>query len=110
MMAALALALCAQGEPAGAVVVHSRGGHFRAQLAKAPGQERVADAIARWKLEVGDAAGRALWSSFHPAPGATQRFLLAQDGSFFAVVDTHYGDAKAVVSDLPKEVAGSSGH
>lgn len=95
MIAALALAMCAQ---AGEIVVHSRGGHFRALLAKAPGQERVADAIARWKLVVSDAEGRALWSAFHPAPGATQRFLLAQDGSRFAVVDTHYGDAKAVVT------------
>lgn len=95
MIAALALAMCAQG---GEIVVPSRGGHFRAVLAKAPGQERVADAIARWKLEVSDADGRALWSAFHPAPGATQRFLLAQDGSRFAVVDMHYGDAKAVVT------------
>lgn len=99
MIAALALALCAQAEAgAGQVVVHSRGGHFRAQIAKAPGQERVADAIARWKLTVEDAEGRALWSAFHPAPGATQIFLLAQDASRFAVVDRHYGDAKAVVT------------
>lgn len=100
MIAALLLAVCARadGHPAGEIVVASRGGHFRAVLAKAPGQERVADAIARWKLEVRDADGRALWSAFHPAPGATQRFLLAQDGSRFAVVDTHYGDAKAVVT------------
>lgn len=99
MIAALAFALCAQSvAAAGPVVVQSRGGHFRATLAKAPGQERVADAIARWKLEVEDAEGRALWSAFHPAPGATQRFLLAQDGSRFVVVDTFYGDAKAVVT------------
>jgi hypothetical protein len=99
VIAALALLVCAQADAnAGAIVVHSRGGHFRAQLAKAPGQERVPDAIARWKLEVEDADGRALWTAFHPAPGATQRFLLAQDASRFAVVDTHYGDAQAVVT------------
>lgn len=101
MIAALALALCAstaQAPAGGEIVVESRGGHFRAVLDKAPGQERVADAIARWKLAVSDREGRLLWSAFHPAPGATQRFLLAQDGSRFAVVDTHYGDAKAVVT------------
>ena len=101
MIALVALALCLQARepsPVGEVVVHSRGGHFRAALAKAPGQERVPDAIARWKLVVSDAEGHALWSCFHPAPGPTQRFFLAQDASRLAVVDTVYGDAQPVVT------------
>ncbi|HVS17840.1 MAG TPA: hypothetical protein VMT18_04505 [Planctomycetota bacterium] len=101
MIALLALALCARAqEPPrpDEVVIHSRGNHFRAVLAKAPGQERVPDAIARWKLAVSDADGHLLWSAFHPAPGATQRFSLAQDASRFAVVDTRYGDGQAVVT------------
>ena len=40
--------------------------------------------IARWRLEVRDADGREQWSSFHPAPGAGERYGLAEDGSVYA--------------------------
>ena len=43
------------GPPANAEVT-SQGGLFVARLAKARGQERVPDPIARWRLEVGDLA------------------------------------------------------
>lgn len=101
MIALVALALCAQAQtpaPPPEHVVHSRGEHYRAVLAKAAGQERVPDAIARWKLTVSDAEGHALWSCFHPAPGPTQTFHLAQDARWFAVVDRRYGDAQPVVT------------
>jgi len=67
LLAVLALAPAPQ-EGAQGLVVPGQGGLYEARLAKAAGQERVPDAIARWRLEVADGDGRVLWSCFHPAP------------------------------------------
>lgn len=87
-----------QGEPAKPIEVASQGGHFKARLAKAAGQERVADSIARWRLEVADAEGRALWSQVHPAPQLGQRYLLSEDGAYFVVLAQAWSDSRPVVS------------
>ena len=72
LLCALALLLPFGGPPSDAeLLLESPGGHFHARLAKVAGQEKVADAIARWKLTVSDVDGRALWSCFHPAPHTT---------------------------------------
>jgi hypothetical protein len=85
-------------EPAPGVEVAAPGRLFVARLAKARGQERVPDAIARWRLEVVDADGRALWSTFHPAPGEGERYRLAEDGSVFVVLHPAWSDARPVVT------------
>jgi hypothetical protein len=97
LAAALALQ-AAQGEGAKPIELASQGGHFKARLAKAAGQERVADAIARWRLEVTDADGRALWSQVHPAPQPGQRYLLSEDGAYFVVLAQAWSDSRPVVS------------
>jgi hypothetical protein len=101
----------AQAEPSKPIEIASQGGHFKARLFKAAGQERVADAIARWKLEVSDSDGRALWSAAHPAPQAGQRFLLAEDGAHFVVLAPTWSDSRPIVAihsgaDEPAEIFG----
>ena len=98
---ALALSLvwqAAQAEPAKPIEIESQGGHFKARLGKAAGQERVADAIARWRLEVTDTDGRAQWSTVHPAPQSSQRFLLSEDGAYFVVLAQAWSDSRPIVS------------
>jgi len=87
-----------QGEPSKPIEVASQGGHFVAHLGKAAGQERVADAIARWRLEVTDADGRPQWTAVHPAPQASQRFLLSEDGAWFVVLAQDWSDSRPIVS------------
>ncbi len=77
--------------------VESQGGLFVARLAKAAGQERVADALARWKLDVRDQDGREQWSCFHPAPDQDLRYLLSEEGAVFVAVDPRWSDSRPVV-------------
>jgi hypothetical protein len=98
---ALAVSLAmqaARSEPAKPLEIESQGGHFKARLGKAAGQERVADAIARWRLEVTDADGRSQWSAVYPAPQASQRFLLSEDGAYFVALAQAWSDSRPIVS------------
>lgn len=101
MQLALALFACGpvQDHDAGAV---SANGRFEARIARAPGQERVADRLARRLLTVrdttADPAGEPLWESAWRElldPGA--RYLVSDDGSTFVAVASSYQLARAVV-------------
>lgn len=98
LLCALALALAPQDGAEGGLEVTSQGGLFVARLAKAQGQERVPDAIARWKLSVLDTDGREQWSCFHPAPQAGERHLLSEDGAVFVTLHPQWSDSRAVVT------------
>lgn len=98
-LAPLAVALlgaAASAQAGDELVVRSQGGLFEARLAKAPGQERVADALARWRLEVRDGDGRELWSSLVPGPDPAQRLLLSEDGAVFVRLDPRFRDSRPV--------------
>lgn len=83
-----------------AVEVRSPSGHFTAQIAKAPGQERVSDALARWRLTVRETEpldGSAPWTcAIAHRPGDRWRFL-AEDGRSYVEVEPVYSASRPLV-------------
>jgi hypothetical protein len=101
-LAAIVACIAAQ-EPAFEVVtVTASNGLFLAEVRKAPGQERVKDELARWRLSVYDAPreerSTALWSCFvqHRRPGL-RRHLLSDDGHAFVALEEAYGESRPLV-------------
>ncbi|MBM3990164.1 MAG: hypothetical protein FJ298_04045 [Planctomycetes bacterium] len=105
-MLAFALALLgAQQQPAARLeplTVVSASGHFRAEIARAKGQERVPDALARWTLSVHPnpslESGAARWSASYPHRATPRWHLLSDDGLAFVSVDREYGESRDLVS------------
>lgn len=83
------------------VELRAASGFYRARIDKAPGQERVADALARWKLGVfstdPEAAAAPLWStSFQHRPGE-RLYVLSDDGQTLLVVEPLYSASRPLV-------------
>lgn len=98
----LAAWVCAvQGEVAPVVNASSSNGLFQAEIRKAQGQERVPDAIARWRVSVFEvprsAAGEALWSSSIQHRAGDRSYFLADDGRAFVALEHEYSEARALV-------------
>ena len=98
---ALALIVLLVG-PAPAQEAVSGGGSFSARIARAPGQERVAELLARRLLTVrsntADPAGDPHWSCSYPeVPDATGHFLISDDGSTFVALTGTFAPARVVV-------------
>lgn len=79
----------------------SGNGRFRAAVHKAAGQERVADALARWRLSVfasdPQPSSTPLWSvAFTHRPGA-RLHRCADDGQSILTVETEYSATRALV-------------
>jgi len=81
--------------------IASANGLYRAEVRKAAGQERVADSIARWRLNVysteSGSEGKALWSSLVPHRAGARIVRLADDGSVLAVVERSGAANRALV-------------
>lgn len=88
--------LSAQGEPTalGPIEVVSPAGHYRAEVRKAAGQERVADAVARWKLSVwrtdSQDAAEPLWSCRFAHREGNRIYRLSDDGAALLAVEQDY--------------------
>ena len=84
-----------------AVEVASPNGFFAAEIAKAAGQERVNDVLARWRLSVfaqPRAAGeKPVWSCLYPHRAGERLYLLASDGRALAVIEPEYSEARTLV-------------
>ncbi len=79
----------------------SNNGLFRAQVHKAAGQERVADALARWRLSVFSSDPQSppapLWSvAFVHRPGARLHHC-ADDGQSIVTVESEYSATRALL-------------
>jgi hypothetical protein len=84
--------------PGGAIEVAAPSGRCVARIAKLPGQERLADALARWQLSVHDLAqGRELWSMHYPHDPAPARYFISDDGSTFVRLSEAFSEARPVV-------------
>lgn len=97
--------LCAPQEPAAPlepVTVVSADGHFRAEIARAKGQERVPEALARWTLSVHPnpplESGEPRWSVSYPHRSTPRWHLLSDDGLAFVSVDREYGESRELVT------------
>ena len=97
--------LCAPQEPAAPlepVTVVSASGHFRAEIARAKGQERVPDALARWTLSVHPnpplESGEPRWSASYPHRATPRWHLLSDDGLAFVSVDRAYSESRELLS------------
>lgn len=81
--------------------LRSAAGFYRAEVRKAPGQERVADALARWKLSVfstdPEAAAAPLWSSLFQHRAGERLHVLSDDGQSLLVVEPVYSPSRALV-------------
>lgn len=82
------------------VEVRSPNGRHVARIAKAAGQERVADALARWQVSVvsttSGGAPAELWSGPYPhRPG--QQYLLSDDGLLLVQVSAAYSASHTLV-------------
>lgn len=84
-----------------ALELSSASGLFRAQIGKAPGQERVADALARWRLRVfsndSEASAEPLWSSLFQHRAGERLHLLSDDGQSLLIVEPIYSASRALV-------------
>lgn len=94
----LSTAQGADPAPSSALEVLSPNGRFAARIAKAPGQERLADAVARWRLSVHDLVqGHELWSMHYPHERLPARYFTADDGSTFVRLNEAFSEARPVV-------------
>lgn len=98
-MLPVAALLLAQLAP---VTVDSTSGLYRASIARAPGQERVADTLARWRLDVHarwpEAPAEAVWSCSYPHRDTPRWHFLTDDGLSFVALDREYSEARSLVS------------
>jgi hypothetical protein len=98
---ATAAALAAQtGAPIARIEVTSPGGHFVAAIEKSAGQERVPDALARWRVAVYPSRardGEPSWSAPLRYDADPRRYALSEDGRAFAAVEEAYTQARALV-------------
>lgn len=98
---ALTLAVLLAG-PVSAQEATSANGRFTARIARAPGQERVAELLARRLLTVrasaADPAAKPTWSCTYPeVPGPTGHYLISGDGSTFVALTGVFAPARSVV-------------
>lgn len=98
-MLILAATLVAQLAP---VTVDAASGLYRASIARAPGQERVADTLARWRLEVHarwpEAPAEVVWSCSYPHRDTPRWHFLSDDGLNFVALDREYSESRSLVS------------
>jgi hypothetical protein len=84
-----------------AVLTDSPSGAFRAEIQRAPGQERVADALARWRLEVFEhpraAGAEPLWSASFPHRPGARTYHLADDGRSLSVLELEYTESRPLI-------------
>lgn len=84
------------------VTVDSTSSLYRATIARAPGQERVADTLARWRLEVHarwpEAPAETFWSCSYPHRDTPRWHFLTDDGLSFVALDREYSEARSLVS------------
>ncbi|MCC7014431.1 MAG: hypothetical protein IT454_17860 [Planctomycetes bacterium] len=90
-----------QEAPLPVVSVQSANAMFAAEIRKAPGQEQVPDALARWRLSVYEhprpARAEVLWSCAFPHRAGARAYLLADDGRSLVAVESEYSEARALV-------------
>lgn len=81
--------------------IASGSGLYRAEVRKAPGQERVNDALARWRLSVFSSAPEApsapLWSCVFAHRAGARIHRLSDDGQALLVVEPGYSASRALV-------------
>jgi hypothetical protein len=101
LVCTLALAAQVPSAPLEPVTVVSPSGHFRAEIARAKGQERVPEALARWTLSVHPnpplESGEPRWSASFPHRATPRWHLLSDDGLAFVTVDREYGESRELV-------------
>jgi hypothetical protein len=97
--AALALALSAlPRQEFRAVEVTSANGYYAAEIRKASGQERVPDAVSRWRLSVHELPraerDEPLWTCVVQHAAGERLHLLSDDGRTVAAVEPVYGESR----------------
>ena len=98
LLSLLALFLGGGDAAAQGLAVRSANGRFEAVVAKAPGQERVDDALARWLLSMVDLeTGVELWSVHYRHDGAPARHFTSDDGSTFVRLKRDFSEAREVL-------------
>lgn len=99
---AVVLALQAETAPLEPLTVLSAGGLYRAEIARAAGQERVPDALARWRLSVFTEPplehGEPVWSVTYPHRATPRVHLLSDDGRAFVTIERDYGESRGLVT------------
>ncbi len=79
----------------------SASGLFRAQVHKAAGQERVADALARWRLSVfskdPEAPAAPIWSVAFSHLAGARAHRCADDGQSVLTVESHYSATRPLL-------------
>jgi hypothetical protein len=99
--ALLALASVAQEGERREVEVKSESGRFVARIHKAAGQERVAEALARWRLTVeavdGDGQREAVWSCVVQHRPGERTYFVGDDGLAVVEVDPQYDSKRDLV-------------
>jgi hypothetical protein len=81
--------------------IASGSGHYRAEVRKAPGQERVNDALARWRLNVysndAEAPQTPVWSCMFAHRAGARVHRLSDDGQSLLVVEPTFSASRALV-------------